>query len=303
MYAANTLSNENNGLLQNSKAHVVIDDGRNYVMMAQRKWPVIVSDSTHPKQADSWVLYTREFYHLVQDHLTDDGVFVEWLPRHGLHTSEFKIIARTFQSVFEHASVWVTHGMDAQGQYASYTLLVATARPLKIDVARLQERLNAGPVQRDLQPFGLHTAAGFLDPFLCGEESLRRWAGVGPINTDDLPYTQYETRYSRGTVADSAEYAEPMEEIWPYLTGTGDEPAAKQLRAELGLRAKANRLAFLGRLEEAYAVLPDDVRYRQLRRLYESQLPNTEWLDRVASRRRGRSMSGSWSWIRTACRR
>ena len=267
--AAGTLSEENNGLLQNPKSHVVIDDGRNYIMMARRKWPVIVSDSTHPKSGDSWVLYTREFYRLVREHLTDDGVFVEWVPTSGLSSAEFKIIVRTFQSVFPHASLWVVHGFDEQSRFGSYSLLAATPEPLKIDVTRLRERLNAEPVRRDLEPYGLHTPAGFLDTFLCAEGALRRWAGEGPVNTDDLPFTQYETRYSQGVSLDNADLIEPMEDVWPYLTGTGSEQEANKLREELTLRARANRLALLGRLEKAYAVLPDDVRYRQMRRLYE----------------------------------
>lgn len=105
--AAKLLTKENNGLLQSPKAHVVIDDGRNYVLNAPRKWPVIISDSTHPKSADSWVLYTQEFYRLVHDHLNTNGISVEWLPRHGLTTAEYKIIARTFLSVFPHTSLWV----------------------------------------------------------------------------------------------------------------------------------------------------------------------------------------------------
>ncbi len=268
--AASTLARENHDLLKNPKARVVIDDGRNYIMTSHRQWPVIISDSTHPKSADSWVLYTKEFYDLVRDHLTADGVFVEWLPRHGLRTAEFKVIARTFLSALPHASLWVTHGIDARGSYVSYTLLVATSKPLSIDVANLKERLDAGPVRLDLEPFGLNTPAGFLDAFLCGEDSLRGWVGVGPINTDDLPYTQYQTRYSNGPFLNSAEFIEPMEDIWPWLTGTGLEQSAKQLHDELTLRAKANRLAFLGRWPEAYNVMPDEVRYRQMRHLYES---------------------------------
>ena len=267
--AAALLSQENNGLLQNPKASVVIDDGRNFIMTSPRKWPVIVSDSTHPKSGDSWVLYTQEFYRQVRDHLTDDGVFVEWVPIHGLCVAEFKIITRTFQSVFPHASMWVVHGVDEQARFVSYVLLAATPGPLEIDVAKLQDRLNAEPVRRDLQPYGLHTPAGFLDSFLCAEDSLRRWTGDGPVNTDDLPYTQYTTRYSRGPAFRNADFIEATEDIWPCLTNTGSDDSAKQLHEALTLRAEANRFALTGRLDKAYAVLPDDVRYRQMRRLYE----------------------------------
>jgi spermidine synthase/tetratricopeptide (TPR) repeat protein len=267
--AASLLSEENNGLLSNPKSHVVIDDGRNYLMMSHRKWPVIVSDATHPKSGDSWVLYTQEFYGLVREHLTDDGVFVQWVPTQLLRKAEFKIIARTFQSVFPHASLWITHGIDEQCRSGSYSLLAATAGPLKIDVAKLRERLNAEAVRRDLEPFGLHTPAGFLDTFLCAEEALQRWTGEGAVNTDDQPYTQYEGRYARGAMLNNADFIEPMEDIWPYLTGVGSEQEAKQLREELSLRSRVNRLALQGQLEKAYSVLPDDVRYRRMRHIYE----------------------------------
>jgi spermidine synthase len=267
--AAIFLTKENNGLLANPKVNVVIDDGRNYIMTARRKWPVIVSDSTHPKSGDSWVLYTQEFYRLVREHLTDDGVFVQWVPMHKLRTAEFKIIVRTFQSVFPHASMWITHGTDEQGRSGLYSLFAATPEPLKIDVTRLRDRLNAEPVSLDLEQFGLHIPAGFLDTFLCAEDKLRRWAGEGPVNTDNFPLTQYETCYSQGALLNNADFIKPMEDIWPYLTGTGPEQEAKQLREELELRAKANRLALMGQQEKAYAMLPDDVRYRQMHRLYE----------------------------------
>jgi spermidine synthase len=267
--AASLLSQENNNLLQNPKAHVVIDDGRNYIMTSQRKWPVIVSDSTHPKSGDSWVLYTRELYQQVRDHLADDGVFVEWVPIHGLKIDEFKIIARTFQSVFPHTSLWVVHGVDEQARFVAYVLFAATPQPLKIDVANLQSRLSAEPVRRDLEPYGLHTPAGFLDSFLCAEDSLRRWTATGPVNTDDLPFTQYKTWYSRGPMFRNTDFLEPMEDIWPFLFNAGSEENAKLLRQALSLRAKINRLALAGNLDKAYSFLPDDIRYRQMKSLYE----------------------------------
>jgi spermidine synthase len=267
--AAHLLVKENNGLLQDPRVRLVIDDGRDYLMTARRRWPVIISDSTHPKSGDSWVLYTREFYQLVHDRLTPDGIFVQWVPMHSLTAAEFKIIVRTFQSVFPHTSLWVTHGMDADGQFVAYSLVVATPKPLSIDLARLRERLDASAVRRDLEAYGLQSPAGFLDSFLCGEDAFRRWTGYGPINTDDLPYTQYDTRYSKGTDLNLGEFIELMGDIWPCVTGAGSDLAAKQLHDELVLRAKASRLAFLGRFEESYALLPQEARYRQMRCLYE----------------------------------
>ncbi len=286
--AAKLLKEENNNLLENPTAKVVIDDGRNYLLMSRRKWQVIVSDATHPKSSDSWVLYTEEFYRLVREHLTDKGVFVQWIPMHNLSTAEFKIIVRTFQSVFPNVSLWIVHGVEERATFSSYGLLVAKPSPLKIDLDNLRERLNAERVREDLRPYGLHTPSGFLNTFLCAGDKLRRWVGKGPINTDNLPYTHYETSYSRGPMLIDAELIELMEDIWPYLTNTGPDPDARQLREELNLYAEVNRLALLGRLREAYVVLPDDIRCRKMRRIYEEwpnyiqKLVNIYWEDPLA---------------------
>jgi spermidine synthase/tetratricopeptide (TPR) repeat protein len=273
--AASLLPAENNRVLQNPKMHVVIDDGRNYIMTARRQWPVIITDSTHPKTPDSWVLYTQEFYRLIRSHLADDGVFVQWVPVHGLSIDEYKIILRTFQSVFPHTSLWITGGMEEQGQFVAYSLLVASPKPLSINVAQLQDRLDAEPVRRDLEPYGLNTAAGFLDTFLCADDTLRHWVGEGPVNTDDLPYTYYSTRYSKpGGLRTAGFCVEPMEDIWPFLTGAGSEEPANRLHQELVLRANANRLAFSGRLKEACASFPEDVRYQRMHRIYEEEGPH-----------------------------
>jgi spermidine synthase len=271
--AAKLLKEENNNLLENSTVKVVIDDGRNYLLMSRRNWQVIVSDATHPKSSDSWVLYTEEFYRLARKHLTDKGVFVQWVPLHNLSTAEFKMIVRTFQAVFPNISLWIVHGVEERATFSSYALLVATMSPLKINLDDLRERLNAERVREDLRPYGLHNLSGFLSTFLCAEDRLRRWVGKGPINTDNLPYTHYETYYSKGPVLSDAELIELMEDIWPYLTNTDPDQDAKQLREELSIYAEVNRLALLGRLSEAYVLLPDDIRCSRMLRIYE-EWPN-----------------------------
>lgn len=283
--AAKLLKEENNNLLENPTAKVVIDDGRNYLLMARCKWQVVVSDATHPKSSDSWVLYTEEFYRLVREHLTDKGVFVQWIPMHNLSTAEFKIIVRTFQSVFPNVSLWIVHGVEERATFSSYALLVATPSRLKINLDDLRKRLAVEKVRKDLRPYGLHNLSGFLSTFLCAGDRLQSWVGKGPINTDNLPYTHYETPYSRGPMLVDAELIELMEDIWPYLTNTGPDRDTKQLRERLSLYTEVNRLALLGRLSEAYVLLPDDIRIRRMRRIYEEwpdyiqELVNIYWED------------------------
>jgi spermidine synthase len=263
--AARLLERENNGLLSDRKVEVVIDDGRNYILNSPRKWPVIVSDSTHPKSSDSWVLYTREFYEMVADHLTEDGVFVQWLPIHNLHVTEYKILARTFQSVFPHTSVWFSHGIEETGLSHGYTMLVATPTRLAIDVGLLERKLAAPAVAADLRGWGMDSVAGVLENFLCGEETLREFTGKAPVNTDDLPYTQYKTRYTKGQLCTMAALGSALESVWRYVRDPGETAESRRLKEELDRRAAARRLMFVGRWEEAFALLPEEPKARRYR--------------------------------------
>lgn len=263
--AAHLLEDENNRLLDNPKVKVIIDDGRNYILTSQKKWPVIVSDATHPKSSDSWVLYTREFYRTVKEHLADDAVFVQWLPIHGLSPTEYRIVVRTMQSVFPHTSIWLSHGVNETGVHVGYTLLAATPERLAIDAAAWQRRLSAPAVARDLRPWGLDSAVGWWETFVCAEDALRQWVGEGPVNTDDLPFTQYRTRYSRGEECTLATFRPVLESIWPYLTNTGNQAQSAQLKDRLALHARANRLMLAGRTADALALLPEDSKVRRCR--------------------------------------
>jgi spermidine synthase len=258
--AARLLDEQNNGLLDSPKVKVHIDDGRNFILTSPRRWPVIVCDSTHPKSSDSWVLYTQEFYRTVRDHLTADGVVVQWVPVHGMSVAEYKIIVRTFMSILRNATLWVSHGVDETGRYTSYSLLTSTPEPLAIDVAELRRRIAAPDVAADLAPLGLDSPVALLEHFVRTGPTLAEWVGEGPVNTDDLPYTQYATQYSGGPSCSTATFAEPMESIWPYLRNAAEE--APGLEAELRLHLAANQAMLRTRSEDSFALLRDDVKSR-----------------------------------------
>jgi spermidine synthase/tetratricopeptide (TPR) repeat protein len=276
---ARSLEPENNAVLSNPKLRVVIDDGRNYLLMSRRKWPVIVSDSLHPKSSDSWVLYTREFYQTVKDHLTDDGIYIQWVPFQSLSVMEYKSIARTFQSVFPHVSLWFAHGVAETGMYKPQTLLMATPTRLSVDVASLKQKLSAPQVAADLRPWGFDTPAGVLETFVCGEDRLAQWAADAPMNTDDLPYVQYKTKYSGGPACTAAAFAPLVESAWPYLRNTGDQAEPQHLERELDLHVQANRLTFTGRITKAFDLLPEDVKLRKWR---ENLALGARWIDEAS---------------------
>lgn len=95
-----------NGLYTSKRAHVVAEDGRNYLLGSMDRYDVIISDLFYPWNVGSGSLYSKEQFTLAKNHLTEAGIFVQWLPMHQLSEYEFGVIARTIIDVFPQVTLW-----------------------------------------------------------------------------------------------------------------------------------------------------------------------------------------------------
>jgi len=257
--AARVLWRENNDLHHSEKLSIIIEDGRNYLLTTGTQYPVIICDSTHPKSADSWVLYTREFYETVDLRLADPGIFIQWLPYHGISQVEYRIIVNTFRSVFPEMSLWMIFGYGEKGSQLAHSLLVAMKPEMRIDVATIVERLRAPAVAQDLGLYVMDSVPNLLRHFVCGPKTVRRWTEGLPVNTDDLPLTQYQTEYSSPPMSHHTMFIPLLESPWPLLTNVGQAGMeASDLEARLALCMQARALAMEGRWKDARDLLPTD---------------------------------------------
>ena len=106
---------ENDNVLQRPNWRLIADDGRHFLKISPQRYDVITADATHPAAAESWVLYTQEYYQLVKSKLTEQGVFAQWLPLHNMAPTDYLSVLRTFRSVFPHTLLLFTN---------RYTLMV-----------------------------------------------------------------------------------------------------------------------------------------------------------------------------------
>ncbi len=63
---------------------IVLDDARNYIATTDEQFSVIVTDVTNLKYKRNPYLYTREYFEIMRDALSPDGVAAAWLPVGGL---------------------------------------------------------------------------------------------------------------------------------------------------------------------------------------------------------------------------
>jgi spermidine synthase len=251
--AARLWQEENNHVLDDPRLHLHIGDGRHFLERNPKQFDVIMIDSTHPKAVDSWLLYTEQFYRLVSSRLAEQGIAVQWVPLHGLSEREFKVIVRTFQSVFSHVSLWVNVGFETYGQ-AAYAKLVGRMQPLEIDYNELSRRLKEPRIGRDLEPFGLHTPEAILDGFIAGQGELTKWTQGLPTQTDDKPMVPFITPLSAGRRMEAPILLGVRSSVWPYVYRLGEDRASFFKRLMEATEAAGFLLA--GKLDRAGQAWP-----------------------------------------------
>jgi spermidine synthase len=198
----------NHGVRDSSQINVIVEDGRNYLLRTRKKYSVITADPTHPILG-SGNLYTREYYEQAYEKLEDDGLIVQYVPLHLLLNPEFRTLINTFNSVFEHSSLW----------YSSTDLVImGSKRPLIIDYAKLERMLQDPVIAADLELSHMGTPPTLLGQLLMGNEEIREYAANSQINTDDHPIIEFRGPSSIGknTRGDN------LESILPHLSRTSD---------------------------------------------------------------------------------
>ena len=272
---------ENHGVLDDPRVQLVTDDGRNVLLGTRESFDVIVSEPPLLETAGVVNLFTREFYELVRTRLNPGGVFCQWVPSFEFTRDEHALVIRTFLEVFPDATFW------GSPLYAD-TMLIGSNEPIRIDVERIAERFGDRRVRRDLAEAQIDGPAELLGYFGLGADGLRRYAGDGPILTDDrtildfvMPRSRFEPRSPaaatfwkrRLRISPDVLRMQAAESVLPLVDLPGDDG---RWRAEIRKIESSHALVIRGhiagvegrpgeqtrRYDEALALAPDYVTAR-----------------------------------------
>jgi len=177
----------NGDILKDPAVHLIIDDGRNYVLGTRRRYDMIQAGIIHPAvNSGNSSFYTTDFYRECKRILAPGGIMCQWLPLHGMRHEDFLMLIRSFLEVFPNASVWFKWTPE-------FCVLIGTPEPLEIDFKDFERRVNSPAVRRHLASCGIVDAYDLLDSFCCAGEDLRQAVGPGPLHTDDHPYVEFHS--------------------------------------------------------------------------------------------------------------
>ena len=175
---AEWLAAVNGDVTDRPNVDIRVDDGRNYLLTTDRRYDVITADLILPEHAGAGKLWSVEYWELTREALAPGGVMVQWVASH--RARDHVMIVRSFLSVFPYVTAW-----------AGGTLLVGSNQPITIDAASYERRLAEPGTGSALAAVGLGSVEELARMYTADRDELARYAGDGPLLTDDRPRLEF----------------------------------------------------------------------------------------------------------------
>jgi spermidine synthase len=173
------------------RLHIHLGDAFRVLGRSREHWDLIVSEPSNPWVTGVDMLFSREFYRLASDHLTDDGVLLQWVQKYAIDPRTFGILMNTVRSEFPNCGIY-------QGEPGDL-LVLASKRPLTLaDQERAETALrNAPAVQASLAEIGITSFAQLRQRERMGLFIVADQLKNAGVETLDRPRVHYRAGRAR----------------------------------------------------------------------------------------------------------
>ena len=226
-------SEHNFDVVRNPKTHVVLDDARHFLLTTDQKFDAITSDPLDPWVKGAAMLYTREFFETVKQHLNPGGAVTLFVQLYESNTEAVKSEIGTFLEAFPNGVVW---GNTNNG--AGYDLvLLGQVEPTRIDVAAVQRHLDEPDmalVAHSLSQIGMNSAIDLFSNYAGTKSDLGPWLKDAIINRDRNLRLQYLAGMGFNLYESEAIYADMLRySQYPDDLFVGSDEMKQMLRAAI----------------------------------------------------------------------
>ncbi len=264
---------EKNGHIHDDpRVRFIHADGRNYLLAARKQYDAIISEPSNPWIAGVGNLFTREYYRLALSHLTEGGVFGQWMQTYAMAPEDLRMVYRTFAEVFPDVSLWAVNESDM--------LLIGTGGPQRMRYADLRAAMaDRSVVQQDLRTLGFQNAYSLLAMYLMPKATLVKMTGQADVNLDDLPRLEFSAPRNLGRETSALNMRLTKRFVVPPTVEDADprqDPTGRlALYLAYGYRATQDRTRALEWVERTLQLAPADAEARLLhaRLLAEEERP------------------------------
>ncbi|MEE3198035.1 MAG: fused MFS/spermidine synthase, partial [Pseudomonadota bacterium] len=229
--------------LEDPRINVIFNDARNALRLTSKNYDVIVSQPSHPWTAGASHLFTREFVHLAKEHLTEGGVFVQWMNSEFVDAPLLRSLAATVLEGFSHVRLYQPN--------TQMLMFLGSDQELEPE---LQLARTGQPITNDIMHFsriGINAAEDLVGALVMDQEGLEKFSLGAPLSTDDDNLMATRSR----SLADGLYLPELLELLAPYdPLLRSDSWIYTQLGNDLNFGYIAQKLINLGQAQRAGAM-------------------------------------------------
>jgi spermidine synthase len=179
--AADVFKSWNYDAVNDPKVNIIHEDGRSVILSAKKKYDIITSNAIHPRLSNN--IYTRDFYRLCREKLTDDGIIVQWTPPNWIRDDEFRSLVKAFVDAFPHSTMWYVN------EYSAH--IIGSKSPINIDYAQVVRKFENAKLRRDLADANIDSPEKFISQYYWSESELAEYVKGSQTNTDDFPLVEF----------------------------------------------------------------------------------------------------------------
>jgi spermidine synthase len=177
--AARFFAHINENVLANPNVRFIVGDGRNHLLLTDRKYDIIIADPILSTHAGSGNLFSLEYFALAARALQKNGLMVQFIDN-SVDESRYKLLLRTFLTAFPYVTLW--HGGG---------IAIGSLEPIQVSHGSLVQRGTTNGGMRFVSDRGFPSTLKVLDWYITNQDYLRRYVGDGPVLTDDRPLLEY----------------------------------------------------------------------------------------------------------------
>lgn len=183
----------NFGLRPGARFSISFEDGRSALLGSPKDYDLVISQPSNPWVHGVSNLFTLEFYEIVRDRLTADGVFCQWFQYGGLEREDLATQFRTFCGAFPQASLWVVPMVKGPTSMTVDLCLLGSKNSPQPGFQSASRMLKDPRVATDLAAAASQTESGLLAGYVTDRQGLLEMAGPGKVNTDDRPSLEFSS--------------------------------------------------------------------------------------------------------------
>jgi len=184
---------ESHYALSNPKTKVILGDARRNLKESEEVYDVIISEPSNPWIEGEGFLFTKEYYDIVDEHLSKGGIFVQWIGAYDFTEETFNILINTLHTKFSHIQFW-SDGTDFY--------IITSREPKRFNYSQAQKYVNRPTIKADLELIGYFENKNLnpIDIFFSYFITHYEQTGETKINTDDNSIIEFSTARSSSEI-------------------------------------------------------------------------------------------------------